>query len=118
MLVLSRRPQESFRIGHDIVVTVLEVSGDKVRIGIDAPAHVQVHRQEVYLEVQRANLEAGSASPSAAADLAAAIRGTSSSPVAEPAASEPAASAPAASAPAASAPEEPAETDGKDRPAP
>lgn len=86
MLVLSRRPKESFRIGHDIVITVLEVSGDKVRIGIDAPAHVQVHRQEVYLEVQRANLEAASASPSAAADLAAAIRGTSSSPATDPAA--------------------------------
>ena len=87
MLVLSRRPQESFRIGHDVVITVLEVSGDKVRIGIDAPAHVQVHRQEVYLEVQRANLEAAAASPSAAADLAAAIRGQSA-PAAEPAAPE------------------------------
>lgn len=75
MLVLSRRPQESFRIGHDVVITVLEVSGDKVRIGIDAPAHVQVHRQEVYLEVQRANEEAAAASPTAAADLAKAIRG-------------------------------------------
>ncbi len=89
MLVLSRRPKESFRIGHDIVITVLEVSGDKVRIGIDAPAHVQVHRQEVYLEVQRANLEAASASPSAAADLAAAIRGTTSSPAADTAAPSP-----------------------------
>ncbi|WP_082553433.1 carbon storage regulator CsrA [Phycicoccus sp. Root101] len=88
MLVLSRRPQESFRIGHDIVITVLEVSGDKVRIGIDAPSHVQVHRQEVYLEVQKANLEAASASPSAAADLAAAIRGQSA-PAAEAAAPEP-----------------------------
>ena len=88
MLVLSRRPQESFRIGHDIVITVLEVSGDKVRIGIDAPSHVQVHRQEVYLEVQKANVEAASTSPSAAADLAAAIRGQSSASV-EPAAPEP-----------------------------
>jgi carbon storage regulator len=87
VLVLSRRPQESFRIGHDIVITVLEVSGDKVRIGIDAPAHVQVHRQEVYAEVQRANLEAAAASPSAAADLAAAIRGTSK-PSSEPASPE------------------------------
>ncbi|WP_406833073.1 carbon storage regulator CsrA [Pedococcus sp. KACC 23699] len=100
MLVLSRRPQESFRIGHDVVITVLEVSGDKVRIGIDAPAHVQVHRQEVYLEVQRANLEAASTSPSAAADLAAAIRGQSS-PTAEPA--DP-------------APESGDDTDGTDRP--
>jgi carbon storage regulator len=75
VLVLSRRPQESFRIGHDVVITVLEVSGDKVRIGIDAPANVKVHRQEVYLEVQRANEEAAAASPTAAADLAQAIRG-------------------------------------------
>ena len=75
MLVLSRRPQESFRIGHDVVITVLEVSGDKVRIGIDAPSHVKVHRQEIYLEVQRANEEAASASPTAAADLAKALRG-------------------------------------------
>jgi carbon storage regulator len=75
VLVLSRRPQESFRIGHDVVITVLEVSGDKVRIGIDAPGHVKVHRQEVYLEVQRANEEAAAASPTAAADLAKAIRG-------------------------------------------
>lgn len=101
MLVLSRRPQESFRIGHDIVITVLEVSGDKVRIGIDAPAHVQVHRQEVYLEVQKANLEAASASPSAAADLAAAIRGTAT---------------PAATEPAPPEPGDAADTDGTDRP--
>lgn len=100
MLVLSRRPQESFRIGHDIVITVLEVSGDKVRIGIDAPAHVQVHRQEVYLEVQKANLEAASASPSAAADLAAAIRGRTS----------------AAAEPAAPESNEPADTDETERP--
>lgn len=96
MLVLSRRPQESFRIGHDIVITVLEVSGDKVRIGIDAPSHVKVHRQEVYLEVQKANLEAASASPSAAADLAAAIRGTSAKPATDEPADESAAPEPEA----------------------
>ncbi len=112
MLVLSRRPKESFRIGHDIVITVLEVSGDKVRIGIDAPAHVQVHRQEVYLEVQRANLEAASASPSAAADLAAAIRGTSSSPAAgSPGAAGPDSKAPESEAPESGEPAEPGDTE-------
>jgi carbon storage regulator len=65
MLVLSRRPQESFIIGDDIVVTVLEVNGDKVRLGIAAPRSVQVHREEVYRELQRVNKEA--ASPSAEA---------------------------------------------------
>ena len=75
MLVLSRRPHESFRIGHDVVITVLEVNGDKVRIGIDAPSHVQVHRQEVYEEVQRANAAAAAASQGATTDLARAVRG-------------------------------------------
>lgn len=74
MLVLSRRPHESFRIGHDVVITVLEVNGDKVRIGIDAPSHVQVHRQEVYEEVQRANAAAAAASQGATTDLARAVR--------------------------------------------
>ena len=75
MLVLSRRPHESFRIGHDVVITVLEVNGDKVRIGIDAPSHVQVHRQEVYEEVQRANAAAAATEQGATTDLARAVRG-------------------------------------------
>jgi carbon storage regulator len=75
VLVLSRRPHESFRIGHDVVITVLEVNGDKVRIGIDAPSHVQVHRQEVYEEVQRANAAAAATEQGATTDLARAVRG-------------------------------------------
>lgn len=55
MLVLSRRAGESVVIGDDIVVTVLEVRGDVVRIGIDAPRSVRVHREEVYRELQAAN---------------------------------------------------------------
>lgn len=50
-------------IGHEIVVTVLEVRGDQVRLGIQAPQHVQVHREEVFAALQQANREA--ASPSA-----------------------------------------------------
>lgn len=55
MLVLSRRVGESVMIGDDITVTVLEVRGDIVRLGIDAPRHVKVHREEVYREVEAAN---------------------------------------------------------------
>lgn len=48
MLVLSRHENEQIRIGHDITITVVEIRGDKVRIGISAPASVPVHRSEVY----------------------------------------------------------------------
>ena len=65
MLVLSRRPQQSFIIGHDIIVTVLEVNGDTVRLGIAAPRDVTIHREEVYRELQQANATA--ASPSSVA---------------------------------------------------
>ena len=53
MLVLSRKRDEQIMIGPDIVVTVVEIRGDKVRLGIEAPAHVPVHRQEVYLSITR-----------------------------------------------------------------
>jgi len=62
MLVLGRRAGEGIMIGHDVKVTVIAIAGDKVRIGIEAPKEVEVHREEVYLELQRANLEAASAS--------------------------------------------------------
>jgi carbon storage regulator len=61
-------------IGHDVKVTVLVVAGDKVRIGIDAPASVEVHREEVYLEIQQANMKAASTSTEAVADLTAALQ--------------------------------------------
>lgn len=70
MLVLSRRPQQSLLIGHDVVVTVLEVNGDTVRIGIKAPASVDIHREEIYRDLQRANQEASTARPGSAAALA------------------------------------------------
>ena len=47
MLVLSRHRDESIMIGDDIVITVVDVRGDKVRLGIDAPTDIPVHRQEV-----------------------------------------------------------------------
>ena len=62
MLVLSRRIRESIVIGQDIVVTVLEVHRDQVRLGIDAPRDVDVHRLEVFEAIQEANLQAASPS--------------------------------------------------------
>lgn len=51
MLVLSRKKNESIRIGHDIKVFVVDVRGDKVRLGFEAPQSVPVHRQEVYEQI-------------------------------------------------------------------
>lgn len=53
MLVLSRHRDESIMIGDNIVITVVDVRGDKVRLGIDAPTDIPVHRQEVYDAIQR-----------------------------------------------------------------
>ena len=52
MLVLTRRANQSIIIGDDVVVTVLEVRGDQVRIGITAPRNVTVHREEVYKQLR------------------------------------------------------------------
>lgn len=53
MLVLSRKRDESIMIGDDVVVTIVDIRGDKVRLGINAPQDVPVHRQEVYEAIQR-----------------------------------------------------------------
>jgi carbon storage regulator len=53
MLVLSRHRDESIMIGDDIVVTVVDIRGDKVRLGIEAPTQIPVHRQEIYEAIQR-----------------------------------------------------------------
>ena len=53
MLVLSRKKDEKIIIGDNITIMVIEIRGDKVRLGIDAPREVTVHRQEVYEAIQR-----------------------------------------------------------------
>ena len=58
MLVLTRHVHQSIVIGHDIVVTVLEVRGDQVRLGITAPKEVQVHREEVFAALTASNRQA------------------------------------------------------------
>ena len=52
MLVLSRKKKEAVYIGDSIVVRIVEIRGDKVRLAIDAPQNVSVHREEVWLEIQ------------------------------------------------------------------
>lgn len=52
MLVLSRRIEETLVIGDDIEITVLGISGNQVRIGIKAPRHISVHREEIYQRIQ------------------------------------------------------------------
>jgi carbon storage regulator len=57
VLVLTRRANQRIMIGRDVVITVLEVRGDQVRLGIRAPRSVEVHREEVFLERERSGPE-------------------------------------------------------------
>jgi carbon storage regulator len=59
MLVLSRQRDESIVIGDKVVVTIVDIRGDKVRLGIQAPGEIPVHRQEVYEAIQRENRKVG-----------------------------------------------------------
>ena len=61
MLVLSRHRDESIMIGDDVVVTIVDIRGDKVRLGIQAPTEIPVHRQEVYDAIQREKGSSGKA---------------------------------------------------------
>jgi carbon storage regulator len=63
MLVLSRQRDESIIIGDNIVITVVDIRGDKVRLGIQAPTEIPVHRQEVYEAIQRENMRAAGIDP-------------------------------------------------------
>ena len=65
MLVLTRRANQSIMIGHEIVVTVLEVRGDQVRLGIKAPRSIDVHREEIFAQFQQANRDAVRPTPDA-----------------------------------------------------
>ena len=57
MLILTRKLGESIQIGNDIQITLLDVKGKQIRIGIEAPREVTVHREEVYRMIQEQNLQ-------------------------------------------------------------
>ena len=71
MLVLTRRPQQSIMIGDEVEIHVLSLTGEKVRIGIDAPRAIPVFRKEVYLEIQQ---ESAAADTSARAEVNEALK--------------------------------------------
>ena len=58
MLVLSRQKDQTIMIGDTIEITIVDIRGDKVRLGITAPSHIPVHRKEVYEAIQRENRQA------------------------------------------------------------
>lgn len=66
MLVLSRKKNETIIIGDGIIVTVVEIRGDKVRLGIEAPKDVPVHRREVYEAIKKAEQQESPVRPDAA----------------------------------------------------
>ena len=63
MLVLSRQRDESIIIGDNIVITIVDIRGDKVRLGINAPREISVHRKEVYDAIRRENRAAAQVKP-------------------------------------------------------
>jgi carbon storage regulator len=64
MLVLSRQRDETIMIGDEVEITVVDIRGDKVRLGITAPRQIQVHRKEVYDAIKRENERAAKLDPS------------------------------------------------------
>ena len=70
MLVLSRQRDQTIMVGDHIEITIVDIRGDKVRLGINAPAEIPVHRKEVYEAIQRENREAARVKPEDIADVA------------------------------------------------
>lgn len=58
MLALARKSNESIMLGNDIEITVLEIKGDQVKLGIKAPKSVPIYRKEIYLQIQEENRQA------------------------------------------------------------
>jgi carbon storage regulator len=69
MLVLTRKLKEAIQIGDDIEITVLAIQGDQVKLGINAPKHIEIHRKEIYLAIQVENSAASQASEASLAEL-------------------------------------------------
>jgi carbon storage regulator len=76
VLILTRRIGENVIVGDDIVISIVDVRGDSVRIGIQAPKSVTVHRKEVWLELQAANSAAAASSDDAVNAVVESLAGT------------------------------------------
>ena len=61
MLALARKVNESIMIGNDIEITLLEIKGDQIKLGVKAPKSVPIYRKELYVQIQEENKQAGSA---------------------------------------------------------
>jgi carbon storage regulator len=75
MLVLTRKPDQSIMVGTDIEITVLEVRGEQVRLGIRAPRNVTVHRKEVFEQIRLENQNATATSTDSLPDISTLING-------------------------------------------
>ena len=69
MLALSRKLGETIVIGDDIEITVLDIQRDQIKLGINAPRHISIHRKEIYLQIQEENKAAGQTTEDAANKL-------------------------------------------------
>jgi carbon storage regulator len=74
MLILTRKLGENIRIGDKIKIIILEIKGGQVKLGIEAPPHVAVHREEIYERIQEENRRATGVAPRALREVAEALR--------------------------------------------
>lgn len=80
MLVLSRQRDQTIMIGDDVEITVVDIRGDKVRLGINAPPEVPVHRKEVYDQIKKENRAAAGLKPDDIANVAGSPKGGAGGP--------------------------------------
>jgi carbon storage regulator len=69
MLILARKENQSIMIGDDIEITIVNIKGDHVKVGISAPTDIKVYRKEIFEEIQKANIEASKIKPDVLKDL-------------------------------------------------
>ncbi len=84
MLVLSRQRDETIMIGDDVEITIVDIRGDKVRLGINAPRHIQVHRKEVYDAIKRENQQAANLTPQDVSEVIGTDAGLGAAPIPPP----------------------------------
>ena len=74
MLILTRKLGENIRIGDKVKITVLDIKGGQVKLGIDAPPHIAVHREEIYERIREENRRASNVTPRLLREVAGALR--------------------------------------------